>query len=296
MPLPHFHPVAIPCKAFRTRAGRLRRNGFTLIEMLLSTVLGGMIIASVTFLFANLSMAFTEIRSTQTFAWECEPHENTHIPLSPAYSQLPKAIQLQAALMEAMESDGTNPAAGCIFVLGGVDETGVGDGFETDLPSVEWPAGAVNLDTAGALDLTSPAGFAGVCNIARAEDLSDDEAHDSFSIYVVRNRSNLDMVVHCRRADADGNTTYTVTTMQGGDVISQLSYAFCVSTEMANSATVRPGAIHYWLRDVPAWRIADHVGTQVIFPDPTAMPYQVDSDDATARAFSRLVIFLPTKP
>jgi hypothetical protein len=148
--------------------------------------------------------------------------------------------------------------------------------------------------------LSSPEDFKSHLTVA-ALSLSPtaNEIADSFSIYFMRERTSGTVVaaVHCRRSDdaATNLTTYTVRYWDHDiGFRSGFSYAYALPTSQADNATVRPGAVHYWLRKDDDWLIRDHVGTQVVFPDPTAMPYAIATGDAS-RAFSRFVLFLPTK-
>jgi hypothetical protein len=118
---------------------------------------------------------------------------------------------------------------------------------------------------------------------------------EDFSIFVISGTSNVPIVIHSRRSDSGGMTTYTVRTYLSGTLAEELSYAYSLATSVANDVGVLPGAVHYWLRSDTDWAISDDLGAQVVFPDPTAYPYEVSSADS-AKTFSRFVLFLPTRP
>jgi len=282
---------------FCSKAGLSSRGGgFTLIELLLSTILGAMVVGSVVFMFANMAGAFNEMPSGDKFS---APFVDTtrYIPIAPAYSQLANAIQLQNVLMDMLQSDPngpTNPSAACVFVLGGINEQGEGT-VATGLPPTAYaPATLPWFATIHPSLISSAAQFKAqlVTNgvvlgaVGKAED---------FSIFIISARSNVDAVVHCRRTDSAALATYTVTAYMDGAFVPELSYAYSVPLTDANGATVKPGAIHYWLRQNADWSLNDDLGAQVVFPDPTAVPYFVKSTD-NSTTFSRFVLFMPTRP
>ena len=294
MRLPTSHsPSSTPTEP--RQHGRTRK-GFTLVELLLSTVLGGIVIGSAVFIFANMAGSFSERDSATAYPWTSS---RATVPMAPAYSQLESALNLQMALMDLLQcsQNGVTPANAAVFVLGGLDETGSGTGYTNLFP-----------DAASAPSLSTPIGGAEAELMTSTADLrlhvtANDstmtaaEAADSYSIYFFTTPSAISAAVHCRRKDnADGTTMYTVRFWKPGDTAPEgnLSYAYALTTAEANSATVRPGATHYWLRKNAAWRINDHVGTQIVLPDPTAVPYEMASGDAS-RSFSRFVFFLPTR-
>jgi hypothetical protein len=267
--------------------------------LLLSTVLGAMVMGSVVFLFANMAGSFDERETGTNFAWADNGGLVHRITIAPSYSQLPNAIQLQNVLMEAMQSDGVNPSASCVYVLGGTNEQGPGSDALT-LPNA---AAAPPVVLGNWFSDANPSLFTSAsqfkAGLTASVAMTPIVSPEDFSIFVIKGVSNVDLVIHCRRTDvgvgAAAMATYTVRCYINGALNPDLSYAFSISAADADAATVRPGAVHYWLRQDNDWSLNDDLGAQVVFPDPTAVPYQVASGDV-ARAFSRFVLFLPTKP
>jgi prepilin-type N-terminal cleavage/methylation domain-containing protein len=280
----------------------MSRRGFTMIELLLTTILGGIVIGAAVFLFANMAGSFSERDTAYQFAW-ASGREGNVIPMAPAYSQVPNAMNLQMVLggLLTVNTEGsvTQEPVSAIYVVGGEFEDGPGAANGTAFPD---DTAAPVLTTAIGPDvaeiLTSPTDFKNhISTGALSLSPTTEEVADSFSIYFLRQRTaGIAAAVHCRRADhADtGLTVYTVSYWDASGLRPEYSYAYALPTAQANDATVRPGAVHYWLRKNDAWMIRDHVGAQVVFPDPTSMPYAVAAGDAS-RAFSRYVLFLPTK-
>jgi prepilin-type N-terminal cleavage/methylation domain-containing protein len=111
-----------------------RRAGFTMIELLLTTVLGGIVIGSAVFLFANMAGTFSERDSAYTFDW-ASGRENNRIPMAPAYSQLQNAMNLQMVLGDLLShtAAGVEPVS-AIYVIGGEYESGPGGASGTTFP------------------------------------------------------------------------------------------------------------------------------------------------------------------
>jgi prepilin-type N-terminal cleavage/methylation domain-containing protein len=68
----------------------MSRRGFTMIELLLTTILGGIVIGAAVFLFANMAGSFSERNTAYQFAWT-SGREGNLIPMAPAYSQVTNA-------------------------------------------------------------------------------------------------------------------------------------------------------------------------------------------------------------
>ncbi len=293
-------------------AVRKRCSAFTLVELLLTMVIAGIVLGGAAFMFANFALSFGEISdgSGQTVSDVSRVEaDNDPITMAPAYSQLPAAMQLQIVLAEALQW------ADAVFVLGGDNESGTGPGtYPATLPSstanedYNWLAG-VRPALAQA-----PNQFRNVLqNNGRWGDGFDPEGdgarEESFSIYVIGGRDggvkeNVTLVVHCRREDVGGLTTYSVDAFRPGSANADpnISYRFSMpsarTTQGAGGISqfrVGVGATHLWLRQDANWGIQEHLGTQVVFPDPTALPYDIGSAD-NMNAFSRFALFIPTHP
>ena len=276
-----------------------RTRGFTLVELLLSMVLGGILLSTITFIFANMAGSFAERPATNytfsNFGW---PNTSAlyaqPISYTPAYSQLPAAFALQAAITEEMQATSANDFVPCVYVVTNSDTTGGKLPSSTSAPTTF--AWMTALPTS---QVSSSAQFAALLNTNGVLT----EASTGYSIYFISSKSTVDMVIHCRRTDeADGVTIYTVLTYLNGSFADNLSYAYGIATTQENTCTpVYPSAKHIMLRTSPsAWTygVSDELGAQVIFPDPTAFPYQVSQNDTTAqvRTFSRFVMLLPVNP
>ncbi|MBN1403112.1 MAG: hypothetical protein JW942_01420 [Opitutales bacterium] len=272
-----------------------RRHGFTYIELILASMLGAMVIGSAAFMFASLAGAFDERPTGEVVSWSTDPVRRLNF--APAYSQLSYAVQLQNTLMEALEASHvgpTNDGASCVFVLGGRNLHGVG-ADATDIPShLTAPSTLPWLTAMHPSRMNSSAQFYDkLKELGTAMSTANIE---DFSVYVVSGSNKVPLVIHSRRRDvADGGyAIYTVTAFVNGVLNQDLSYEFALETAVADAAEVKPGAIHYWLRQDAAWGLSDCVGAQVVFPDPTAYPYEAASGDS-ANTYSRFVMFLPTK-
>jgi len=269
-----------------TRAGV---KGFTLIEMLLSTMLGGMVIGVVAFMFANMAGSFAEQPTTgQTFDWDT----SRTIPYSPAYSQLPQAFALQAEISDCLQST-QNVAGGLACKSGGSPVTAifvVSSDEGENLPTV--PA-------ADAADVTNIAAIAGANLLTSSAQfytlLNPTNAATGYSIYCISDDNTVNMAVHCRvTTPVAGVTIYTVKTYINGDFNPELSYAYGLKN---TNSSVNPSARHIKLRSNADWGIDEDIGTQVIFPDPTVLAYQIgQNDDAAVRTYSRFAVLLPIKP
>lgn len=269
-------------------------KAFTLIEMLLSTMLGGIVVGVVAFIFANMAGSFAEQPTTgANFDWDVDGDGQLDpIPYSPAYSQLPQAFSLQAEVSDCLQTtlaagaladrSGLNPVS-AIYVLSsdeGVSLPDVPVGDADDIASI--PA----ISGVRAVDLTSSSQFSalfGAGNVAQG-----------YSIYFVSADDTVNLAIHVR-AEASGNDTiYRVKTYALGDFCPNLSYAFGVRNL---DASVNPSAIYLKLRTNAAWGIDEDIGTQVVFPDPTAVAYQILPGDANAvRTYSRFAVLLPIQP
>ena len=206
-------------------------------------------------------------------------------PVTPAYKELPAAMQLQAHLQ------GLIAEAASVFVLGGLNEAMDGD-YVGSVPFGAGPGLWAGLDIDPA-QLNSPLQFRSLIAGGLYEALAGDELAESFSIFIVSGKTNVPAVVHVRRQDAGDYVRYSVNYHEGGTPDPNLSYGFAMPTNQANAFPIRPGATHYWLRRNAQWGIDEHLGAQVVFPDPTAMPYEASTGDV--KAFSRFILFIPTK-
>ena len=277
------------------RARKKSVKGFTLIELLLSTMLGAMVLGVVAFTFANMAGSFAEQPTTgQTFDWDAA----RAIPYSPAYSQLSEAFNLQAEISDALQST-TNPAGGLISRNGGNPITAVyviSSDMGEYLPVV--PAGTAN-------DVSTIAALTGVPSSKISSSaqfftlLNPLNGGTGFSIYFISADDHVNMAVHCRVTTSGTDTIYTVKTYSDGAFCPSLSYGFGVRNRNAVgetlSSSVVPSARHIKLRNNAGWGFDEDLGTQVVFPDPSVVPYQIVAGDST-RAFSRFAIFLPLKP
>jgi Tfp pilus assembly protein PilW len=263
-------------------------KGFTLIELLLSTMLGAMVIGVVAFTFANMAGSFAEQPTTgQTFDWD----NARSIPYSPAYSQLPQAFNLQAEISDALQAT-TNAAGGLVSRNTGNPVTAVyvvSSDMGENLPAV--PAG-------NASDVSSIAAISGIAaaQVASSAEfvtlLNPLNAGTGYSIYFISDDSHVNMAVHCRVTTSGNDTIYTVKTYSDGAFCPSLSYAFGVRN---TNSSVAPSARHIKLRTDATWGLDEDVGTQVVFPDPSVVAYQIIATD-NARAFSRFAVFLPVNP
>lgn len=280
-------PAGAPARAETASLSTRRQTrgyaGFTLIELLLSMVVGAIVLGGAVFIFANMAQAFGE------------REDGVGNTLAPAYSQLPAAMQLQAVLAEALQH------ADAAYVLGGANEVGIpagADVYPTTLPTSINVVGA--LANAHPATLTSARSFraaiAGTWGAGTTLTAGTDAQRQSFSIYVFENKNTMSLTIHCRRADSGALVTYTVDTYLLGDVAPNpgLSYRFSMTNGQAARYGVDVGATHMWLRQDGEWAIDNDLGAQVVFPDPTALPYEVTN--GTVATYSRLAMFVPTFP
>jgi prepilin-type N-terminal cleavage/methylation domain-containing protein len=293
-----------------------RKHGFTLIELLLSAVLGGMLLSTVAFVFASMAGSFAE-RPTTGVKFDVNfdvGSGNGYIPYSPAYSQLPAAFGLQAAIMHEMsakdDADSANAleSAANIYVLSSDDGT---------LPSTSFAPTTFKWSNLTAREVSSSAQFRKILDDATADPDSASVGWNAtyiagYSIFFVKEDSSgvtVDMVVHVRRLNPDEASTTSVykvwtytynPTSKSVEFAPELSYAFGVNygnQKEADISSIFPSVHRISLRTNTDWAVDEELGAQVIFPDPTVLPYQISSTDAAkARTFSRFAIFLPVNP
>jgi prepilin-type N-terminal cleavage/methylation domain-containing protein len=284
-------------------------KAFTLIELLLSTVLGGILLSAVAFTFANMAGSFAEQPTTgQMMDWDANNDNiagNDPIPFSPAYSQLPSAFNLQAEISDALQATittGAIPAitgkAGlqpvtAIFVIS-TDENDA-DGKPEQLPSTLNDAAIAEISGVASAKLTSSTQFYSYFIKTHPLDVPDAQGYPKgYSIYFISGDNTVSMAVHCRITPLDDGYIYVVKTYDHGTFCPSLSYAFGVKNK---SSSVLPSAKFIKLRANASWGIDEDIGTQVIFPDPSVVAYQVEAGDADAvRTYSRFAVLLPIKP
>jgi hypothetical protein len=277
-------------------------KAFTLIEMLLSTMLGGMVVGVVAFIFANMAGSFAEQPTTGVqFDWDVNGNGslNDPIPYSPAYSQLSQAFLLQAEITDALQST-ENAAGGFTAKNGGGSVSAVyvisSDEGE-NLPVV--PAGTdADVATLPVISGVAPSLLASsasfYASLNQAGSGVSFSAQAGYSIYFMSGDDDVKLAVHCRRTTSGTDTLYTVKTYSGGNFCPSLSYGFGIRNL---NSTVQPSAHHIRLRTNGSWGIAEDLGTRVVLPDPTVVAYEIrPGDDASVRTFSRFAILLPIKP
>ncbi len=278
-----------------------RRRGFTLVELLLSTILGAILVSVAALTFANLAGSFAEKPASNTdFDWDYNGGGagNGKVPMSPAYSQLPAALSLQGEILHELQAtvsagvmsnlNGNGPVC-AVYVLSG-DEGALPDD-DSAPATLEW-LGSIPQALLGSSTQFSSAFASHVAGLS---------AQNGFSLYFISGLKTVNLVVHCRwviTADPVFGSIliYKVKTYSAGVFSPELSYEFGIVANADNSS-VKPGVRRVAVRTNADWSIQDEIGSQVIFPDPTVLPYQIAAGDgANVRTYSRFAMLLPTQP
>jgi prepilin-type N-terminal cleavage/methylation domain-containing protein len=277
-------------KTHKTARQGEKTHGFTLVELLLSMVLGAILMSTVAFIFANMASSFAEQPTTSKLLSDYGDWIGDRpIPMAPAYSQLSQAFNLQSQIISelqtSVDASGNHQFAHSIYVVtdedGNLPQSGDADYSTT---SLSWYAAKSPAEVASSEQFQSLY-------------TATDNATEGYSIYFVRGESTVDLIVHVRKYTVDTITIYVVKTFVNGTFDETLSYAYGIKTADEANSPVVPSAERLTLRKDADWLIYDEIGTRVIFPDPTALPYQIKASDNSSktRAFSRFVALLPVK-
>lgn len=250
-----------------------QRNGnraFTLIELIISVVIFSITLSATVMFFSGAIQSFLPQRTAAGTS------------ILPAYSELQNAIYIQVRLYEDLMD------AASVFVLGGSEEGAINlptlvannIAFDGGTP----PALSATVATTFPHLITTPAQFRAALN---ADGLNNTEGHpQDFTLFILGDpdagfsRGEFISVTTVRRDDEseDGFSIYTVEYWRndGNDqMILENSYSYALRTAIVDNYNSPVGAHHYWLRQSLSWNIHEHFAVQMVFPDPTAYPYDV---------------------
>lgn len=261
-----------------TESGQRSLRGVSLVELLLTLVLIGLVLGSAVFFIGNLARSLQGDSSTVN---------GVVLSVVPARDQLVAAAACQAALLE------DSAAATGIFVLGGAYEQGPSNA--TVLPTTTDDFIPTTLPGATPLQLQSPgqlrAGFP-------ASALGTVAADGDFTLFFLDNPSTIRSVVQVRFIAGATHVSWAVNYFRGGvlqdgsDGTARLSYRFAQSSADHARFTDRPGVRHSWLRQSADWNLQEHLGVRVVLPDPMQSPHD---DGAGGVVSPRFVHYFPTR-
>jgi prepilin-type N-terminal cleavage/methylation domain-containing protein len=273
-------------------------RAFTLIELLISVVVFSITLSATVMFFSGAIQSFLPQKTAAGTS------------ILPAYSELTNAIQIQVRLYEDLTD------AASVFVLGGSEEASINAPVLVDNNiafSGDTPPGlsAAVAGTAPHL-VTSPTQFRAALNL---DGLGDTQGHPhDFTLFILGdpnsgyNRGEFISVTTVRRDDSTEPdfSTYEVQYWRNNgsnEMVLEHSYKYALRTAIVDNFNSPVGATHYWLRQNMPWSIHEHFAVQMVFPDPTAYPYDVTmeapeggGDDIVPQTtFSRLRLTVETQ-
>ena len=271
-------PVVHPQSAEVTERVTLSRRGVSLVELVLTLVLIGMVLGAAVFFIANLA------RSLQG---ESASVGGATLSVVPARDQLAAATACQAALLEDAA------AATAVFVLGGSYEQD--PTTEAPLPTTDSAYVPTSLSGALPLGLQSPGQFR---SQLPSGSFASTASNGDYTLFLLDNASTIRAVVQVRLLTADSHVSWSVNYFRGGILqdgsggTARLSYRFAQTAADYARFTDGPGARHHWLRRSTSWNLEEHLGVRVVLPDPMQSPH---ADGTGVIVSPRFIHHLPTR-
>lgn len=268
-----------------------QRHAFTLIEIMLSVVIGGALISGLLLLLYSEITLQSPVTKSQTTAYG-----SSQFPVVPSSGALNDAVRTMDVFQSAVSD------ASAVFVIGGASIS--------PAPSPDLPVAAAHLFPAtgvlGAGQIAvstsnipqTSADFASLLTTRPGIQWETTADSADFTVVTVSGLNQISTVTQVRRiiATVDGVSTafYEVvcdTNLSAArSSATRFAYRLCLPAAEDAAWTLPIGALHYWFRVDNAWGRREEGPTRLVFPDPFVMA-GIQGNNETA-PFSRFIFFL----